>query len=223
VAPLLSSPFLLLGRAAAGGTKLLLAAILSWAVFIVLPLLEQATRPKKGDLEVRGVGAADLPPPPPPPPEPEKEPEPEEPPPDLAEPAAPLDLAQLEMALNPSFGDGAGDFVMRLPGLEGAEAQEAADEIFSAADLDQMPRATSQVPPEYPAELRRKKIAGTVLVVFTVDRNGRVIQPSVEQAPHPKLGSAAMAAVGRWRFEPGKRQGRAVPFKMRVPITFMNP
>jgi TonB family protein len=49
-----------------------------------------------------------------------------------------------------------------------------------------------------------------------------VIQPTVEQTPHPKLGAAAATAVSRWRFEPGKRQGRPVPFKMRVPITFMN-
>lgn len=210
------------GRTALGGATLLLAAVFAWLVFLLLPLLEQATRPRKGDLEIRQVGAVDLPPPPPPPPEPEKEPEPEETPPALPEPSAPLDLAQLELALNPVGGTGMGDFVVRLPGLDGnATPQEETDAIFSAADLDQMPRPTVQQPPDYPSELRRRRVAGTVYVIFIVDRNGRVMNPSVEQAPHPQLGAAALTAVKKWRFEPGKRQGRPVPFKMRVPITFV--
>ncbi len=212
----------LVGRAALGGMTFALAALAAWLVFLLLPLLEQATRPQKGDLEFRSVGAADLPPPPPPPPTPEKEEESEEPPPPLIEPAAPLDLAQLELALNPTFG-GAGDFVVRIPGMDGnSSATEETDAIFSAADLDQMPRATSQPPPEYPADLRRKRIGGTVYVVFIVDRTGRVVQPAIERTPHPQLGAAALAAVRKWRFEPGKRQGRPVPFKLRIPITFAN-
>ena len=211
------------GRAALGGAVFALALLLAWLVFLLLPLLEQATRPSRGDLEIRPIGAVDLPPPPPPPPEAEKEEEAEEPPPALPEPSAPLDLAQLELALNPVGGSGPGDFLVRLPGMDGnATAREETDEIFSAADLDQMPRAISQPPPEYPPELRRKKVSGTVYVVFIVDRAGRVLQPAVEQAPHPQLGAAALSAVRKWRFEPGKRQGRAVPFKMRVPITFLN-
>lgn len=211
------------GRAALSGAVFALAVLLAWLVFLLLPLLEQATRPSRGDLEIRSIGAVDLPPPPPPPPEAEKEEESEEPPPALPEPSAPLDLAQLELALNPVGGLGAGDFLIRLPGMDGnATGQEETDEIFSAADLDQMPRAVSQTPPDYPPELRRQKVSGTVYVIFIVDRSGRVLQPSVEQAPHPKLGAAALAAVRKWRFEPGKRQGRAVPFKMRVPITFLN-
>ncbi|MDZ4197712.1 MAG: energy transducer TonB [Kiritimatiellia bacterium] len=202
---------------------LVLAAGMSWLVFLVLPWIEQATRPARGDLTVRAIDAVDLPPPPPAPPEPEKDPEPEEPPPDLAEPAAPLNLDQLELVLNPSFGEGAGDFVMTLPGMDGGAVQEEADAIFSAADLDQMPRAVSQSPPVYPPELRRMKISGTVVVVFMVDRNGKVVHPSVEQAPHPKLGESAQEAVRKWRFEPGRRKGAPVPFKMRIPITFLPP
>jgi protein TonB len=29
-----------------------------------------------------------------------------------------------------------------------------------------------------------------------------------------------MKAVKQWKFEPGKRKGQAVRFRMRVPITF---
>ncbi len=32
--------------------------------------------------------------------------------------------------------------------------------------------------------------------------------------------SAALTAVKQWKFEPGKRNGKAVRFRMRVPISF---
>lgn len=147
--------------------------------------------------------------------------------PELNEPsAAPMDLAQLEMALNPG-GDGVGgDFVSRVRALGAAAgAQEAkkeamTEEIFSVADLDQPPRVVFQPAPEFPAELRRKKITGAVHILFIVDRNGRVVNPIVQKSSHPALEHPALAAVKRWRFEPGKRAGQPVPFRMRAPITF---
>jgi protein TonB len=199
-----------------------LAAAFTLIFFMVLPLLEQTTRRGKDDLELRQVGGVDLPPPPPPPPEEKQEEEkPDEPPPpELADEAPPLDLAQLELALNPGFGDGVGDFAVRLPTAIGAQGQSEAEAIFSAADLDQQPRAVYQPAPEYPAELRRKKVEGTVHVLFIVDKNGKVLNPMVQKSSNPALEPPALQAVRRWRFDPGKRQGRAVQFKMRIPISF---
>ncbi len=211
------------GRSLLGGMTLALALLAAWSVFMLLPLLEQVTRPARGDLEIRSVGSVDLPPPPPPPP-PESPPEaePEELPQEVAEPAAPLDLAQLEMVLNAGAGDGFGEFALRLPGLEGSKMETSeTDDIFSAADLDQLPRPVAQPAPDYPPDLRRQRVAGTVIITFIVDRTGRVQNPAVEQSPHPRLAAAATAAVRKWRFEPGKRQGNSVSFKMRVPITFV--
>ena len=149
-------------------------------------------------------------------------------PPELAEQTpAPLDLAQLEMALSPG-GDGiGGDFAgrVRTLGSAGSAAHEGqkeavAEEVFSIADLDQPPRAVYQPPPAFPAELRHKKITGAVHIVFIVDRNGRVVNPIVQKSSNAALDQPALAAVKRWRFEPGKRAGQAVPFKMRAPISF---
>lgn len=190
------------------------------SLFLVLPLLEQVNRMGRKELEIRSVGTADIPPPPPPPEEPQEEKQEETPPPDLAEDAPPLDLSQLELALNPGFGDGFGDVVARLTSLETATAQADMDAIFSAADLDQMPRPIFQPPPEYPPELRKKRVEGTVYVVFVVDKNGRVVNPVVQSSTTPALEVPAVQAVKRWRFEPGRRRGQTVQFKMRVPISF---
>lgn len=149
-------------------------------------------------------------------------------PPELNE-SAPMDLGQLEMAMNPGMADGmGGDFGTRLTGF-GERAEHAAraaggnegEGIFSIADLDQAPRVVFQPPPSYPPELRRRKVNGTVHVMFMVDVTGRVINPMVQKTPDPALERPALDAVRRWKFEPGKRNGQAVQFKMRVPITFM--
>ena len=167
------------------------------------------------------------------PPPPEKEtPEPakndaEPPPPELAE-TPPMDLAQLDLAMSAGAGDGGGgDFGVRLaaPGGRGEKAAggessaQAAEAVFSLADLDQAPRAVFQPPPDYPAELK-KKMAGTVSVMFIVDPSGRVTSPLVQRSTHPAFEPYALAAVRKWKFEPGKRNGRAVAFKLKVPISF---
>ena len=51
--------------------------------------------------------------------------------------------------------------------------------------------------------------------------DGRVANPVAQAATHPAFEQPALQAVRRWRFEPGKRNGQPVSFKMRVPITFM--
>ncbi len=147
-------------------------------------------------------------------------------PPELKEDAAPLDLAQLEMALGGASGGG--DFMTRLPasfGGQGGLAMNAVSDVgldgaFSLSDLDQAPRATYQPPPEYPATLRRQKLDGSVSVVFIVGTDGRVVNPVVQSSTHPAFEPPALQAVRRWRFEPGQRNGKAVAFKMRVPIAF---
>jgi protein TonB len=87
---------------------LLGAAAMTLVFFFMLPLMQIINKPPSTDVILRPTDTA-LPPPPPPleAPEPEKKPEPEDKPPALVEEAPPLDLSQLELALNPS-GDGTG-------------------------------------------------------------------------------------------------------------------
>jgi periplasmic protein TonB len=139
-----------------------------------------------------------------------------------------LSLNALEGALAP--GMTAGDFGWgvslgsggRIGGTGSAVDAElaAAGGIFDAADLDQKPRTLFQVPPLYPAELRRKKAAGTVYVLFVVDQQGRVQDPKIESSPDAAFERPVIDAVKRWRFEPGSRNGQKVQCKMRLPIRF---
>lgn len=136
-----------------------------------------------------------------------------------------LSLNDLEAALGPgeggpSFGQGFSLASGGRIGAAGGPGAPAMEEIAMIGDLDQRPRAIAQSSPMYPAELRRRRVEGTVNVVFLVDTDGRVTNPTVEKSTDPGFEKPALEAVRRWRFEPGTRQGRKVQFKMRVPITF---
>jgi protein TonB len=203
-------------------------AALTLMYFLLLPLLQTITKPPATDLVLQSVDTATIAPPPPPlDAETEKEPEPQEKPLELTEAAPPLDLAQLEVALNPSLagseGWTTGDFVVNLntgaSASGGTGAGENVDALFSMADLDQSPRAIYQSSPILNNEIR-KKAPGTVYVLFVVNQSGRVESPIVQKSSDPVFENPALTAVKQWKFEPGKRNGKAVRFRMRVPISF---
>ncbi|MGQ0552970.1 MAG: energy transducer TonB [Planctomycetota bacterium] len=196
---------------------------LTTALFLVLPLMQMISQTAPEDMTLRTLDTAELPPPPPPleeEPE-EEEPEPEEQPPELDEQAAPLDLSQLELALNPGFSEGwlGGDFAVKLNTAAAGGQQGEVDALFSVADLDQKPRVSYQPSPVLTPELRRKA-PGTVHILFVVNQDGLVESPLVQRSSDPVFEKSALNAVKQWKFEPGKRKGQAVRFRMRVPITF---
>ncbi len=200
---------------------LLGAAGLTLLFFLVLPWMQTMAEAPPADTLVRSVDVLEAPPPPPPEEEkPEDEPEPEPPAPELAEESPPLDLAQLELALNASLsGDWlGGDFAVKLNAVA-PTGDNSVEALFSLADLDQKPRAIHQPGPIVSAAARQKA-PGTVQIIFIVDERGRVESPQVQSASDPAFEAPALAAVKQWVFEPGKRNGEAVRFRMRVPITF---
>ncbi len=196
------------------------AAILTMAFFLVLPLIQAISKPPTTDLLLRKADTAVLEAPPEVMEEPEEEPEPEEEeePPELMEEAPPLDLSQLELALNPGFGDGwfGADFSIQLNTM--AEGTDV-DALFSMADLDEKPRCIYQ-PGPIPNPKTRKKAPGSVVVRVIVDENGRVDRLKVKSSTDPVFERPALAAVKRWKFEPGKINGKAVRSPVEIPITF---
>lgn len=193
---------------------------LTTTFFMALPLLQALNKPPDTDLIVQSMDTIlDAPDPPPEDPQEEDPPPEEEPPPELAEEAPPLDLAQLELALNPGFSDGwmGGDFEVKLN--TAVSQSKEVDTLFSIADLDQKPRAVYQASPALTKETR-EMAPGTVYIVFIVNEEGRVENPIVQKSTDPVFENPALNALKKWKFEPGKRNGQPVRFRMRVPITF---
>jgi periplasmic protein TonB len=93
-------------------------------------------------------------------------------------------------------------------------------DLFDLANLDQQPTPRFQAKPVYPFEMRRSGITGEVLVGFIVDSNGDVREAYAIRSTQREFEQAAIQAVSKWKFRPGRKGGRAVNTRMQVPIVF---
>ncbi len=189
---------------------LMLAAV----VFGILPGLQIVTGGGQKRYLVREVTNISAPPPqtveeePPPPEEAEEEPPPDMTPPPLA------GLSDMIDSLNPASGGGA---PMKAIGNNMMEQMMTG---FGAGDLDQKPSPMTQVAPKIPNSLRRQRLSGRIDVEFVVDTQGRVQSPRVIRSFNTLLNEPVLSAIKQWRFKPGMRGGKPVPFKTKMPFKF---
>jgi RNA polymerase sigma factor (sigma-70 family) len=109
-------------------------------------------------------------------------------------------------------------------------------EVYEISRLDRTPAPQFQARPEYPAELRRFAVNGEAVVDFIVDAEGTVreakaVRSGVKPPPGAAIGmseremaekieAAAIAAVSKWRFAPGEKDGKKVNARLQIPIVF---
>jgi protein TonB len=76
-------------------------------------------------------------------------------------------------------------------------------------------------PPVYPAQSRRLREEGQVLLTVHVSADGAAIAVHVRQGSgFERLDEAALAAVRQWRFVPARRGQQAIAATVLVPIVF---
>jgi beta-lactamase regulating signal transducer with metallopeptidase domain len=111
--------------------------------------------------------------------------------------------------------------------------------VLDLSEVDQIPVALKQVPPVYPAELRKAGVMGEVLVGMVVDEQGYVGDVKILHPKELKDGrtadiggvkvfldndqrfeQVAMDAVRQWKFSPGLKGGKPVNVAMSIPIVF---
>jgi TonB family protein len=80
------------------------------------------------------------------------------------------------------------------------------------------PKAIESPQPEYPREAGKEGIRGTATVAVTIGTNGRVENAELLRDPGHGLGTAALEAALRWRFEPPIEDGR--PVRVTMVLTF---
>ena len=95
--------------------------------------------------------------------------------------------------------------------------------VYPSSGLDEPPRVVDGPPLEYPLDLWRRRVSGTVVVTAIVDTGGRAERPSVEvlEASDPGFREPARRMIEAYRFTPGRLRGRTVRamIRMRVPLT----
>lgn len=191
---------------------------LALGVFLVLPITQKLSAERHKNLLVRQADvsmdtpqAAEEPPPPPP-----EEDKPEEPPPpQLADTAQPLSLSiDLDIAL------GSGGALAGLGSFGASGEGGGIMDTFSIADLEKKPEVIAAVSPDYPPDMRKAKIEGTVTIVFILDEQGRILEPRVDSSTRPEFEKAALDALRKWKYKPGMKEGEPVRTYMRQPFRF---
>lgn len=105
-----------------------------------------------------------------------------------------------------------------------AEVDAIAQAAFAsgaASRHDALPRPRENPPPEYPPQAIAARQQGTVVLRLHISRDGRVERLElIESSGHASLDGAAATAVMRWRFDPARSAGLAVPATVRLPVRF---
>jgi len=110
---------------------------------------------------------------------------------------------------------------MSIPAVtSAATAASGMKDLFDLANLDQVPQPRYQAQPNYPFEMRRAGITGEVVVGFIVDTQGKAVEVYAVRSTQREFEAAAIQAVSKWTFRPGRKGGRAVNTRMQVPIVF---
>jgi len=125
-----------------------------------------------------------------------------------------------------------------LPSSAKSSSTSAASSVRSASQLTRLPAdplndgfvrlkpetaeslLDQRVEPKYPEAARRAHIQGSVVLETLINANGRVQQVSAVSG-NPDLADAAMAAVRQWRYKPFTVDGKKVPIRTQVNVTFM--
>ena len=100
-------------------------------------------------------------------------------------------------------------------------------DIPGTPDKDGIYRVGGGVPPpqrmdipRYPEEAKAAGISGVVLAEVVVDEAGTVADAKIVRSV-PMLDEAALETVRQWRFRPAVVNGKAVPARMVVTLTFV--
>lgn len=92
--------------------------------------------------------------------------------------------------------------------------------VFNINDLDQSPTPKFRARAQYPFEMKRTGVEGQVLVELIVDTTGKARNAFAVSSTHREFEESAVRAIMKWKFRPGRKGGRAVNSRIRVPVVF---
>ncbi len=100
-------------------------------------------------------------------------------------------------------------------------ATVSAPAAYAAGQLDEQPTVSFAPRPQYPQEARRAKLEGRVIARITINSNGQVINAQILKGVHSDIfEKESLAAIKRWRFKPGKLNGKDVATIVEIPLVF---
>jgi protein TonB len=99
-------------------------------------------------------------------------------------------------------------------------AQDQTGPVYEPGSGVSAPRVLKEAKPAYPSDAVKAGIQGTVTLECVVQPDGTVGAVRVKKTLDPGLDKEAIKAVKLWRFEPGRKDGAAVPVRVSLEMTF---
>ncbi len=117
-------------------------------------------------------------------------------------------------------GSGGGVGPGRGPGFGPGEGGGFGGGVFRVGGGVSAPTLIYKVEPEYSEEARKAKFQGTVVISIIVDERGLPTNFKVVRPLGLGLDEKAIEAVQKWRFQPGRKDGRPVAVLANVEVNF---
>ncbi|MCB1120899.1 MAG: TonB family protein [Verrucomicrobiae bacterium] len=189
------------------------------ALFIALPFTQLISDISSFDQMDAGARILVAPPPSPPDIQPPEEKEPEEEDIKMDKEMQKISLSQINLALNAGAGGMTSASSLNVTSFELSDSF-ADDLVFEIAELDEAPEAVVRIAPTYPSRLKKEGVQGKVWILFIIDEHGVPSKPRVTESPHADLSEAALKAIIQWKFKPGRKDGKPVKTRVRIPLEF---
>ena len=129
----------------------------------------------------------------------------------------------LSKLLTPSNGTGVGGGIGSGSGGgvgSGRGGPGVGPGIFHVGEGVSAPRPVYTPEPEFSEEARKAKYQGVVVLNIIVGTDGRVHNPRVVRSLGMGLDEKAIEGVKTWKFDPSKKDGRAVAVEMNIEVAF---
>src|ERR1700676_300399 len=100
---------------------------------------------------------------------------------------------------------------------------KTADDSVTVSSVVTIPQIVQKTEPEYSDEARAAGLEGTVLLTGTITEEGVARDMRVTGSLGLGLDEKALAAIAKWRFLPGTRDGQPAAVAMTMPVEFRLP
>jgi TonB family protein len=109
-------------------------------------------------------------------------------------------------------------FLLVEPAVSGEKLSDAGTSRPAGVTL---PEILTKIAPDYPVEAKEDKVAGMVILQFTVEKDGKISGIRALQDPDSRLTAAAIDALRQWRFQPARdKDGKPVDVLTTVTFNF---
>lgn len=127
---------------------------------------------------------------------------------------------KITLAAKPAARDTLSKFETGLPANKEKLEKAFEDPPVELGSTDKPPVALTRRAPQYPFEMRKKSVAGSVTLEFIINKAGKVQSIRTVRSTHAEFEAAAVAAVQEWTFSPGERNGRIVAVRATQLLEF---